>query len=54
MISAPIPPMYRIRIAVLAAVCAQNALTGYVSPQGVRPPQDRIDEALRRESDALV
>jgi hypothetical protein len=54
MISAPIPPMYRIRIAVLAALCAQNALTGQVSPQGVRRAQDRIDEALRRESDVLV
>ena len=46
--------MYRIRIAVLAALCAQNALTGQVSAQGVRRAQDRIDEALRRESDALV
>ena len=46
--------MYRIRIAVLAAVCAQNALAGQVSSQGVRRAQDRIDEALRRESDVLV
>lgn len=46
--------MHRIRIALLAALCAQNALTGEVWPQDGRRAQERIDEALRRESEALV
>jgi hypothetical protein len=54
MISASIPLMQRIRIAVLAALCAQNALSGEVWRQDDRRAQERIDEALRRESDALV
>ena len=46
--------MHRIRVALLAAVCAQNALAGEVWPQGGRRGQDRIEQVLRRESDALV
>jgi hypothetical protein len=53
MISASIP-MQRTRIALLAALCAQTALSGEVWPQDARRVQERIDEALRRESDALV
>jgi hypothetical protein len=54
MISASISPMHGIRIALLAAVCAQNTLMADVLPQGSRRVQERIDTALRRESDALV
>jgi hypothetical protein len=46
--------MQRTRIALLAALCAQTALSGEVWPQDGRRAQERIDEALRRESDALV
>ena len=46
--------MKGIRYALLAAVCLHHVLLAAVAPQGSRRAQDRIDEALRRESDALV
>jgi hypothetical protein len=52
MITASIESMQAIRIAFLAAVCLYRVLadTGLQESRG----QERIDEALRRESDALV
>lgn len=54
MIRATVQQMQSYRIALLAVVCAHTALTAELSPQGSRRTQERIDEALRRESEALV
>jgi hypothetical protein len=54
MISASIPAMLGIRFAILAALCAHTAVTGDAWLQDSRRVQQRIDQALRRESDALV
>ena len=45
--------MHRIRIALLAALCAHGVTAG-AGAQATRRTQARIDDALRRESDALV
>lgn len=54
MITASIESMQGIRIAFLAAVCVHHALLADTGPQAGRRAQERIDDALRRESDALV
>ncbi len=46
--------MFGIRFALLAAICAQNAFPADVPPQDSRRVQERVDAALRKESDALV
>jgi hypothetical protein len=54
MISASTAVMFGIRFALVAAICAQNAFPADVPPQGGGRVQQRIDETLRKESDALV
>ena len=46
--------MQGIRLALVAALCAHGALQPAPVAQADRRSQERIDEALRRESDALV
>jgi hypothetical protein len=46
--------MHGLRIALVAACCAQGVLSPGAAAQGTRRTQERIDEALRREGDALV
>lgn len=46
--------MKGIRIAFVAAMCAHSGLLADAGPQGTRRAQEQIDEALRRESEALV
>lgn len=54
MISATVRTMQGIQIALLAAMCAQDVPSSAVATQGDRGAQERVDEALRREGDALV
>jgi hypothetical protein len=46
--------MQGIRIALVAALCAHGALDPALVAQGTARSQERVDDALRRESDALV
>jgi hypothetical protein len=54
MITAAVQPMQGIRIALVAAVCTQGVLATGSAAQGHRRIQERIDDSLRREGDALV